>query len=187
MSSGTPIPIDAVPTPNPHAVMLKVQEILVQSGTHEFTPSDDTSGAPLASALLALGGIELVLIAPRFVTLRKSPSTDWPELIPMAKQAMREFLASGQMAVMELEDLDLDPQAMGEVEQKIIRLLDDEIRPAVAMDGGDINFMSFENGIVNIQMTGACGTCPSATETLKLGVERLLMEEIPEVKGVEQI
>ena len=187
MSSGTPTPIDAVPTPNPHAIMLKVQEILVQSGTHEFTPADDTSGAPLASALLGIDGIELVLIAPRFVTLRKSQSLDWPDLIPVAKQAMRDFLATGQMAVMESEDLGMDPKKMGEVEQQIIRLLDDEIRPAVAMDGGDINFMSFENGIVNIQMTGACGTCPSATETLKMGVERLLMEEIPEVRGVEQI
>ena len=186
MSSGILAPIDAVPTPNPHAIMLKVQEILVQSGTHEFTRADDSSRAPLASDLLDIEGIELVLIAPRFVTLRKNQSVEWPDLIPQAKQAMRDFLASGQMAVME-EDGGENPINAGEVEQKIIRLLDDEIRPAVAMDGGDINFVSFENGIVNIQMTGACGTCPSATETLKLGVERLLMEEIPEVRGVEQI
>ena len=98
MSSGTPAPIDAVPTPNPNAIMLKVQEILVQSGTHEFTQADDSSGAPLASELLGIDGIELVLIAPRFVTLRKNPSTEWPDLIPLAKQAMRDFLASGQMA-----------------------------------------------------------------------------------------
>ena len=187
MSSGTPPPLDAVPTPNPNAIMLKVQEILVQSGTHEFTRSDDCSGAPLASALLGIEGIDLVLIAPRFVTMRKSQSVQWPDLIPAAKQAVRDFLASGQMAVMETDSAEMDPEKMGEVERKIIRLLDDEIRPAVAMDGGDINFLSFENGIVNIEMTGACGTCPSATATLKLGVERLLMEEIPEVKGVEQI
>ena len=186
MSSGIPAPIDAVPTPNPNAIMLKVQEILVQSGTHEFTPADDSSGAPLASELLSIDGIELVLIAPRFVTLRKNQGAEWPDLIPAAKQTMRDFLASGKIAVMEDDDND-HPINASEVEKKIIRLLDDEIRPAVAMDGGDINFISFENGIVNIQMTGACGTCPSATETLKMGVERLMMEEIPEVRGVEQI
>ena len=186
MSSGTPGPIDTVPTPNPHAVMLKVQEVLVQSGTHEYTRADDSSEAPLAAELLGIDGIDLVLIAPRFVTLRKNPGSEWRELIPAAKQAMRDFLSSGQMAVLEKENATGQTSA-SEVEQQIIRLLDEEIRPAVAMDGGDINFVSFENGIVHIQMTGACGTCPSATETLKLGVERLLMEEIPEVRSVEQI
>ena len=186
MSSGIPVPIDTVPTPNPDAIMLKVQETLVQSGTHEFTKDDDTEGAPLASLLLTMDGIELVLIAPRFVTLRKQSDMEWPDLIPGAKQAMRTFLASGQMAVLET-DSTLDHAQVTEIEKHIMRLLDEEIRPAVAMDGGDINYLGFENGIVQVQMVGACGSCPSATATLKMGVERLLMEEIPEVRGVEQI
>ena len=186
MSSGIPVPIDTVPTPNPDAIMLKVQETLVQSGTHEYTNDDDTAGAPLASMLLSITGIELVLIAPRFVTLRKQTDIEWPDLIPDAKQALRTFLATGQMAVLEAEST-LDPTQVGQIEQHIIRLLDEDIRPAVAMDGGDINFVGFEDGIVQIQMVGACGTCPSSTATLKMGVERLLMEEIPEVRGVEQV
>jgi Fe-S cluster biogenesis protein NfuA len=186
MSSEIPVPIDTVPTPNPDAIMLKVQETLVQSGTHEFTRDDDTDGAPLASSLLDIEGIELVLIAPRFVTLRKKAELEWPDLIPDAKQALRSFLASGQMAVLET-GANLAPAQVTEIEKHIIRLLDEEIRPAVAMDGGDINYLGFENGIVQVQMVGACGSCPSATATLKMGVERLLMEEIPEVRGVEQI
>jgi len=186
MSSDIPIPVDTVPTPNPDAIMLKVQETLVPSGTHEFTGDDDTSNAPLATALLAIDGIDLILIAPRFVTLRKTPDADWPDLVPMAKTAMRSFLSSGEMAVLTNEG-SIDPAQLGEIEQKIMRLLDEEIRPAIAMDGGDINYLGFEDGIVRVQMIGACGTCPSATATLKMGVERLLMEEIPSVRAVEQI
>ena len=136
MSSG--IPIDTVPTPNPDAIMLKVQETLVQSGTHEFTQRDNTDDAPLAAKLLEIEGLELVLIAPRFVTLRKSTTAEWPDLIPDAKNAMRAFLSSGEMAVLETEST-IDPSKVGEIERKIIQLLDDDIRPAVAMDGGDIN------------------------------------------------
>ena len=186
MSSDTPIQVDTVPTPNPDAIMLKVHETLVPSGTHEFSLGDDTADAPLATALLDIDGLELVLIAPRFVTLRKASASDWPDLVPAAKDALRGFLKSGAMAVIDKSG-NMDPAERGEIEQKIIALLDEEIRPAVAMDGGDITFIGFENGIVSVQMSGACGTCPSATATLKLGVERLLMEEIPSVRGVEQI
>lgn len=186
MSSGFPAPIDTVPTPNPDAIMLKVQETLVQSGTHEFTLREDTENAPLAKVLLEIEGIQLVLIAPRFVTLRKSPKMDWPDLVPLAKQALRDFLASGQMAVMEQTET-IDPSNLDEIEQQIIQLLDEDIRPALAMDGGDINFVSFENGVVTVQLIGACSSCPSSTATLKMGVERLLTEEIPEVRSVEQI
>ena len=80
-----------------------------------------------------------------------------------------------------------DSTSLSDVERQITKLLEDEIRPALAMDGGDINYIGFDEGIVTVQMVGACGTCPSATATLKLGVERLLMEEIPQVRGVEQI
>ena len=186
MRSDTLIPVDTVPTPNPDAIMLKVMETLIPSGTHEFKQGDDTDSSPLAAVLFAIEGIELVLIAPRFVTLRKRSDVQWPDVVPMAKDAMREFLQSGQMAVVE-EEKTIAPEQLGAIEQKITALLEDEIRPALAMDGGDINYISFIDGIVTVQMVGACGTCPSATATLKMGVERLLMEEVPEVRGVEQI
>ena len=185
MPSDNPIYVDTVPTPNPDAVMLKVQETLVPSGTHEFTLGADTAASPLAESLLKIDGIELVLIAPRFVTLKKRSDDDWLDLIPEAKETMRSFLRSGEMAVFE-EKSAIDSAKLGAIEQKIVALLDEEIRPALAMDGGDINYLGFEDGIVQVQMVGACGTCPSSTATLKMGVQRLLMEEIPEVRGVEQ-
>lgn len=186
MSSEIPIRVDTVPTPNPNAIMLRVQETLVASGTHEFTPTDDLSGSPLAQAMLAINGIELILIAPRFITLRKGEDSEWPDIAPEAKEAMRSFLGSSQMAVLETEG-EIDPAQLGAIEQQILKLLDEEIRPAIAMDGGDLNYMGFEDGIVKVQMIGACGSCPSSTATLKMGIERLLMEEVPEVRAVEQV
>jgi Fe-S cluster biogenesis protein NfuA len=182
----TPIAIDTVPTPNPDAVMLKVPETLVPSGTYEYTAQTDNAGSPLAQRLLGVAGIELVLIAPRFVTLRKAPESSWPDIVPPAKTAMRDFLSSGDMAV-----LDTGSQATttisSKTEQKIIDLLNEEIRPAIAMDGGDLNYLGFEDGVVRLQLIGACGTCPSSTMTLKMGIERLLTEEIPEVLSVEAV
>ena len=186
MSSEIPIRVDTVPTPNPHAIMLRVQETLVASGTHEYTPDDDLKSSPLAQALLAINGIDLILIAPRFVTLRKNEDFEWPDIAPSAKDAMRESLGSSQMAVFESEDK-IDPAQLGAIEQHILKLLDEEIRPAIAMDGGDLTYMGFEDGVVKVQMIGACGSCPSATATLKMGIERLLVEEVPEVRAVEQV
>mgnify|MGYP001202015624 CR=1 FL=1 len=186
MSSEIPIRVDTVPTPNPNAIMLRVQETLVASGTHEYTPDDDLKSSPLAQALLSIKGIELILIAPRFVTLRKSEDFEWPDIAPIAKDAMREFLGSSQMAVFESGE-QIDPAQLGAIEQHILKLLNEEIRPAIAMDGGDLNYMGFEDGVVKVQMIGACGSCPSATATLKMGIERLLVEEVPEVRAVEQV
>ena len=166
--------------------MLRVQETLVASGTHEFTSTDDLSDSPLAQVMLAINGIELILIAPRFVTIRKADDSEWPDIAPEAKEVMREFLGSSQMAVLETND-GIDPAQRGAIEQQILKLLDEEIRPAIAMDGGDLNYIGFEDGIVKVQMIGACGSCPSSTATLKMGIERLLMEEVPEVRAVEQV
>jgi len=95
-------------------------------------------------------------------------------------------LSSGQMAVLDSAS-HATPAELTEIEEKIVTILNEEIRPAIAQDGGDLTYMGFEDGVVKLQMIGACGTCPSSTMTLKMGIERLLMEEIPEVRAVEQI
>ncbi len=180
------IAIDTVPTPNPDAVMLKVGETLVASGTYEYTHATANDGSPLAQRLLNVEGIELVLIAPRFVTLRKKSDSSWPDIIPAAKTTMQTFMSSGDMAVFD-SSTDGNGHALSAVEQKIVAVLNDDIRPAIAMDGGDLNYLGFEDGVVRVQLVGACGTCPSATMTLKMGIERLLIEEVPEVESVEAV
>ncbi len=175
-----------VPTPNPDALMFKVDEALVHSGTFEGRKGEDLSQLPLASALLEHEGTVLALIAPRFVTVRKEPEASWIHLRPLLVEEILQFLSSGEMAVVD-QAARVDPSASSVVEQRILDLIDSEIRPAIAMDGGDVAFVGFVQGVVQLRLQGACGSCPSAMTTLKMGIERLLVEEIPEVLSVEQV
>lgn len=177
--------VNVVPTPNPDALMFRVSETLVPAGTYEYASPDKAGDAPLAQQLLGLSGIELILIAPKFVTVRKQGDADWSTLQPEVTAALETFLDSGEMAVFEASST--TGKELTDVERRIVELIDEEIRPAVAQDGGDITFESFENGLVIVRMSGACGSCPSSTLTLKAGVERLLKEEIPEVLAVEAL
>lgn len=179
-------PVSIVPTPNPDALMFRVNEVLVPMGTHEFKPGDDTADAPLARALFVHDGIELILVAPRFVTVRKHADVAWPSLQDAISETISDFLDSGEMAVIEQVTTTTE-RVLTEVEQKIVELLDEEIRPAIATDGGDVSFESFEDGVVYLRLSGACGTCPSSVTTLKMGIERLMVEEIPEVNSVENV
>ncbi|MDG1480209.1 MAG: NifU family protein [Myxococcota bacterium] len=183
------LPVRAVETPNPNARMFRVNETLIPTGTHEFTSLEDAENSPLASVLLTIDGVELVLIAPRFVTVRKGIESQWAWLSPTITAAIASFLRSGDIAVLESETdkAGLTPVERSEVEQRIIALLDEEVRPAIAQDGGDCSFEGFKDGVVYLRLIGSCGTCPSATATLKYGIERLMQEEIPEVKSVESV
>jgi Fe-S cluster biogenesis protein NfuA len=182
---GSTIAIDTLPTPNPEALMFRLQETLVPTGTFEYRDRAQASDAPLPRRLFDLPGVTSVLVAPRFVTVNKEEHIAWPELVPQIKAAIRDFLDSGDMAVPDAEapghETD-DP-----VEQRVIALLDEFIRPAVAQDGGDILYRGMEDGIVLLKLIGSCHSCPSSTATLAMGVERMLLEEVPEVRGIRQV
>ena len=178
--------VRVIETPNPDAYMFRVQETLVPSGTHEFKKGDNTDHSPLATQLLAYEEVELILIAPRFITVRKSPDHAWIPLASRISESVVKFLHSGDMALLEKTDAD-SGREYSEIETQILRILDEEIRPAVAQDGGDVVFHGFDNGVVKLQLIGACGTCPSSTYTLQGYIENYLREEIAEVQSVEQI
>lgn len=179
--------VRVIDTPNPNARMFRVDETLIPSGTVEFTdPQLAAKRSPLAQKLLDLGGVELVLIAPRFVTVRKSTDAQWSWLSQSISAALSAFLRSGEMAVYEDASATDEVVERTAVERRIIEILDEEIRPAIAQDGGDVSFEGFKDGIVYLRLSGACGTCPSSSATLKHGIERYLCEEIPEVQSVEQ-
>ena len=180
------IEVSVVQTPNPDARMLRVPETLVPSGTYEYSSLAKAEASPLAQRLLGVNGVELVLIAKQFVTVRKKPDRDWDHMLPALIAQVQESLFLGEMAVYE-GDARNTPTHRTVVEQKILQLLDEEIRPAIAQDGGDCTYEGFEDGIVKLRLIGACGTCPSSVTTLKMGIERLLVEEIPEVVGVESV
>ena len=178
--------ISIIETPNPDAYVFQVQETLVASGTHEFLNGSDVSSSPLAERILLLNGVELIMIAPKFVTVRKDPEISWQPLAERVAQQLNAFLISGDMAI--IEDIPKsESNDYSELEQRILTILDEEIRPAIAQDGGDVIYHGFEDGIVKLELIGACGTCPSSTATLYYGIQNLLMEEIPEVTGIEEI
>jgi Fe-S cluster biogenesis protein NfuA len=169
--------------------MFRVNETLIPTGTHEFIALEDAENSPLATVLLKIDGVELVLIAPRFVTVRKASDEQWAWISPTVTAAIAAFLKSGDVAVFEdhSEATNLTPIERSDVERRIIALLDEEVRPAIAQDGGDCSFEGFKDGVVYLRLSGACGTCPSSTATLKHGIERLMKEEIPEVESVESL
>ena len=180
--------IKVVPTPNPDAYMFRVNETLIPTGTYEFLKGDNTDNSPLAEVLLPLEGVELLLIAPRFITVRKNPDIGWMPLANRISEKLLIFLNRGEVAIIEeTAPLNPYPENATEVERKIIDLLNDEVRPAIAQDGGDLVYHGFQDGIVKLELIGACGSCPSSTATLQYGIQNLLVEEIPEVLGVEQI
>lgn len=183
--STVPSAIDTVATPNPDALMFKVEEVLVPNGTFEYRAPSPAAEAPLPRRLFDIPGVVNVLVAPRFVTVNKEERIPWPELVPRIKAAIRDFLDSGDMAVPDAELAVAhytDP-----IERQVVRLLDEFIRPAIAQDGGDIVYRGLEDGIVLVQLIGSCSSCPSSTATLAVGVERMLLEEIPELRGIRQV
>ena len=178
--------IKVVPTPNPNAYMFRVNETLVPTGTYEYEKGDALENSPLAKRLLKIDGVDLILIAPRFITIRKESYYEWMPLASTLSAEIVKFLNSGEMAVYDDKKQETGIPS-SEVEKRILRVLDEEVRPAIAQDGGDVIYHGFEDGIVKLELIGACGTCPSSTATLQYGIQNLLMEEIPEIEGVEQV
>ena len=178
--------ISRVQTPNPDAYVFQVKETLIPSGTFEFFQGSDLGSSPLAQCILAFEGVELLMIAPRFITVRKFPDADWSPLLDEVQNAFEEFLNRGEMVVIDSVTQESE-EARSEVEQRILKVLQEEVRPAIAQDGGDFIYHGFANGVVSLELIGACGTCPSSTATLHGGIQSLLQEEIPEVERVEQV
>jgi NFU1 iron-sulfur cluster scaffold homolog, mitochondrial len=180
--------IAVVSTPNPDARMFRVEETLVPAGTFSFSNLDQAADAPLGQALLKVSGVDLILVAPRFVTVRKQTDAGWEALQPTVLAALREFLASGDMAVLTTAaDNAGDADPASDLERRVLEVLEDEIRPALAQDGGDVELVGIVDEIVQLRLVGACDSCPSSASTLRFGIERLLLEEFPELRGVEQV
>lgn len=180
-------------TPNPSTLKFLPGELVTGSGTHEFRSIDEAAaGSPLALALFNEGGVASVLLGPDFITISKDDThpngRDWQSLKPLLLGAIMDHFVSRLPILFEgLGGEDAKPTgnaAANEIEQQIIDILEERVRPAVAQDGGDILFDRFEDGVVYLQMRGACAGCPSSTATLKHGVENMLRHYVPDVREV---
>jgi Fe-S cluster biogenesis protein NfuA len=174
-------------TPNPNALKYVLDEhTLMPRGTASFTDQKGAEGSPLARRLMAIPGVSSCMIGGNFVSVTKSPEGDWEVLDLKTRDALKEHIASGDPAVnpLSLEKSAAPAGEETELERKIKEVLDRDIRPAVAMDGGDVVFERFENGIVYLYMQGSCAGCPSSTATLKMGIETRIRQQVPEVQEV---
>ncbi len=176
-------------TPNPNTLKYVVNQPLLEKGAANYTSLESASNSPLAQKLLSVEGIVGVMIGRNFITVSKNDAGDWEKIYQTGLQTITNHLKDG-LKVVEGEisgSTDKHESATGEIETKIKKILDDEIRPAVAMDGGDITFDKYQDGVVYLFLQGSCSGCPSSTMTLKMGIETRLKEAIPEIKEVVAI
>ena len=173
-------------TPNPETLKFIPGNIILKTGTADFSSKDVASDSPLASRLFEIDGVRRVFLATDFISVTKDPQLDWNNLKPSILTGIMEHYSSGLPAINETEDKNSELNNIEDSEtiKQIKDLLETRVRPAVAMDGGDITFCSFESGVVTLQMKGACAGCPSSTATLKMGIENMLRHYIPEVTEV---
>jgi Fe-S cluster biogenesis protein NfuA len=174
-------------TPNPNSVKWVLSRTLVEGGgSAHFEVDPGASVSPLAARLFEVEGVAGVFVARNFVTVTKRDGIEWPELAQTLADALKDFAAGGAPALGPGFDAEAS-RAVGEVEERIQRILDHEIRPYVAQDGGDVIFAGFRDGTVELYLQGSCSGCPSSLMTLKMGIESRLREAVPEVQEVVAI
>ena len=172
-------------TPNPETLKFIPGNIILKTGTADFSSKETAIQSPLALRLFEIDGVKRVFLSTDFISVTKDIQLDWNILKPSILTGIMEHFSTGLPAINELDDKSSDPNTEDtETIKQIKDLLETRVRPAVAMDGGDITFCSFESGIVTLQMKGACAGCPSSTATLKIGIENMLRHYIPEVTEV---
>lgn len=175
-------------TPNPATVKFIPGVSVCPGESVDFRLGDSFSGSPLAQRLFTVPGVVRVFLGEDFVSVTKAEDQDWSSLKPFVLAALMEHFTSGMPALKArpVRSSSVDPMEVQIVAQ-IRALLEARVRPAVARDGGDVVFHRFEDGVVYLEMRGACSGCPGASATLKLGVERMLQHYIPEVREVRPV
>ena len=176
-------------TPNPNTLKFLPGKEVSNAGPVEFLKNEKNIRVPLADKILSLQGTTMVFFGKDFITVKKESNLEWDDLKHEIISEINDHYLLGNNVVIEKnfekKDVNLKNNESSDIINKIKEVLDSKIRPAVARDGGDIIFKSFEDGVVKVQLKGSCSGCPSSIMTLKQGVQNLLCHYIPEVKSVE--
>ena len=172
-------------TPNPNSLKFLPGKAVSPNESFEITKKNETNNE-LVRNLLSINGIEGIFLGGDFITINKYDDIEWEEIKHIVISLINDFYSTGKESVIE-NDSQESLENLEEIEKKIVKILNQKIRPAVAKDGGDIKFKEFKDGVVKVQLQGSCSGCPSSTMTLKQGVQNLLCHYIPEVKQVEAI
>jgi len=178
-------------TPNPETMKFVANKLLYPGKSIDFPDIDSAKPSPLAQELFSFPFVRSVFIASNFVTLTKTPETDWDDVKPSIRQFLKEYLEEGKTIINEDEVATVQQPATnivlsedGDVVKRIKELLENYVKPAVEMDGGAIQFKKFEDGVVTLMLQGSCSGCPSSMITLKSGIEGMMKRMIPEVQEV---
>ena len=172
-------------TPNPNSLKFLPGKKVSNSGPYEITNKEDIQNE-LVRNILSVNGVEGIFLGQDFISVNKNDSIKWEEIKHIVISLINDFYADGKEFVID-ENIKEENLDLSEIESKIIKILEEKIRPAVARDGGDIKFKEFKDGVVKVQLQGSCSGCPSSTMTLKQGVQNLLCHYLPEVKEVVAI
>ena len=169
-------------TPNPNSLKFLPGKNVSNSGPYEITNKDQINNE-LVKNILSVNGVEGVFLGKDFISVNKNDQITWDEIKHIVTSLINDFYSDGKEFVID-ENIKEEDSDLDEIEQKIVKILDQKIRPAVARDGGDIKFKEYKDGVVKVQLQGSCSGCPSSTMTLKQGVQNLLCHYLPEVKEV---
>ena len=172
-------------TPNPNSLKFLPGKKVSNSGPYEITNKEEIENE-LVRNILSVNGVEGIFLGQDFISVNKNESIKWEEIKHIVISLINDFYADGKEFVID-ENIKEDVSDLSEIESKIVKILEEKIRPAVAKDGGDIKFKEFKDGVVKVQLQGSCSGCPSSTMTLKQGVQNLLCHYLPEVKEVVAI
>jgi Fe-S cluster biogenesis protein NfuA len=178
-------------TPNPETMKFVANKLLYPGKSIDFPEPESAAPSPLASELFSFPFVKSVFIASNFVTLTKTPDTEWEDIKPSIRQFLKEYLEEGKVVINEDEVATVAQPSSnivlsedGDVVKRIKELLENYVKPAVEMDGGAIQFKKFDEGVVTLMLQGSCSGCPSSMITLKAGIEGMMKRMIPEVTEV---
>ena len=173
-------------TPNPNSLKFLSEKTISSIGTEEFQKDKSKSlSNSFVKELLEFKGVELVLLSKNFLSVKKNENVSWSELKPIIISHLNHYFENNDEPILKEKKQSISSEENDETVKKIKDVLDTKIRPAVARDGGDIKFKSFENGVVKVELQGSCSGCPSSLMTLKQGVQNLLKHYVKEVNSVE--
>ena len=181
--------IQIEPTPNPNSLKFLSEKTISAIGTEEFQKdnTEDLSNE-FIKELLNFKGVELILLSKNFLSVKKNDDVSWDELKPMIISHINHYFENNKEPILNEKTNDIKPDGtQDETVKRILEVLDTKIRPAVARDGGDIKFKSFQDGVVKVELQGSCSGCPSSVMTLKQGVQNLLKHYVKEVQSVEAV
>lgn len=191
----TPLIIYAEATPNPATMKFVLNIMLIPDNSAEYLSKESADGSPLAAALFDFDFVKGIYITKNYITVTKREFISWSEIIPQVRNFVKEWIEAGKDVITYLPTpaaspvQDAAPKTVSDIQQigienQIIDILDEYVKPAVENDGGEISFLKFENGVVTVQLKGSCSGCPSSTVTLKSGIESMLKKMVPGVNEV---